>query len=211
MGSNVRRHYSYGGVAEASTGLSTSGNIFASNGSSALPSFQTLNSLGGGWVKVASVSASASASVTITSGITTTYINYALVFDNVVPASTGSLQVQISSDGGSTYKTSSYLSGYNSWEYTATTLANANSTSSFYLAATNTAYVSTGCMFFLNLTNTKYPTMVGNATVYSSASDCFGYQSTGGYSSTILVNALKIFNTVGNLTTGDFILYGLTK
>ena len=200
-----------GALQVASTGLSTSGFALISNGTSALPSFQTLSAGGVGWVKITTVNASSSASLTITSGITSTYTNYALVYDDVTVSSDGNLEVQLSSDGGSSYKSTNYLAGFNRYAWNGGGSGNINSTSAFLIGQTanSSNYHTSGVIFLNNLTNTQYPVCFGVSTAFFPTNSCYTYNHQGGYSSTLLVNAIKILNSAGNMTTGDFTLYGI--
>lgn len=63
------------------------------------------------WELIASTTASAAASIAFTSGIDSTYRNYLFVLDNVYPATNAVLfHMEVSTDAGSTWKQTSYLS-----------------------------------------------------------------------------------------------------
>jgi len=114
-----------GGAGAAPTvvsGLGSSGQVLTSNGGSSAPSFQNGPSAGA-LVLLATVNASGSSSVTFGSSyITSTYNKYVVEFDSVIPATAATqLELQVSTNNGSTWKTSGY-----SWQSTFASLAALN-------------------------------------------------------------------------------------
>ena len=100
-----------------SVATGTSNYILQSGGSSALPTWVSTSGMTGGkLVLIQSQVASGASSVTFSSGITSTYNNYVVLGSNLtVGATPNILGVQVSTDGGSTYKTTGYVSGANSF------------------------------------------------------------------------------------------------
>jgi hypothetical protein len=116
------------------TTAGTAGQLLTSNGAGVAPTFQA----GGPLVLnlIQTQTAANSATITFTSGITSTYITYLLVWSAVVPATnTALLQLTVSDNGGSSYLSSGYQSGINS-EATngGGTFTNTNSTALFRLS-----------------------------------------------------------------------------
>lgn len=106
----------------------SSGQILQSNGSSSLPTWID-NSSAGNLVLIQSQVANNSASITFTTGITSTYSNYLLLMSNFKPATNNTIvQLTISTNGGSTYIATGYLSGIIGWAYNSSTIGNANTT-----------------------------------------------------------------------------------
>ena len=115
-------------------------------------------------VKIQTLSASASASISFTTGITSTYTNYVLVYDSVISNQSGSttVQVRISSDGGTTYPSLGFLSGSNNIDYSTGAKTNSNTSAGFILyAVTLSSQPASGVLFLYNLTNNTYPTVTG--------------------------------------------------
>lgn len=165
---------------------------------------------------ISTQTASSSASLTFTSGITTAFNNYVLVLSNYVPATNNTqLQLQWSTDGGSTYKTSGYLSGMTYTQYNSATTANVNGTAAVILntAIANTAgYGQSGVYHLQQLTNGSYlPTSSGTFAGALSNTGLYVASSTSVYTTAVTVNALKILSSSGNLSTGTFSLFGVIQ
>jgi len=190
--------------------LGTSGQVLTSNGAGALPSFQTV--VGGGLTLISSQSASSSATIDFTSISLGTYRTYELIYRAIVPATDGALlTMQISTDGGSTWKSSNYTSGINTAPYNSTTLTNVNSTSAFELTLGLDNGVSTS---FGNGQVTIFTT-ASAATYIGGIISCFGNtagtQVMGvmtGRTTDTGANAFRMIMSSGNITSGQFYLYG---
>ncbi len=91
----------------------TAGKVFTSNGTGADPTYQTIGSSLTLLATVNCTSGSPCSTVTFTSTyITSTYNKYLIEFDSLSSTSgTPSLELQVSADNGSTYKTSGYKNG----------------------------------------------------------------------------------------------------
>ena len=184
--------------------------MFISQGSGSVGLFQTADNAGSGWTKLTTVTASTSSSLTITSVMSSTYTNYALVFDNVVLSTSAILGFQISSDNGSTYKSSGYLSGLLSTNYIQQHLV-ITTILTIFISGGGSTYESSGCVYLCNSNNANYPCVSGNSIAFDHSTNCFAYYVSGGYSPTILINAIKILSSSGTMTTGDFTLFGWKK
>lgn len=189
---------------------SNAGWVLTSNGAGSAPSYTSA----GAWSWIAQKTASGSTSLTFTSGITTTYNNYALLFTDLVPATNGdTIIIQISSDGGLTYINSGYVSGINTLPYNGTTVTNANATTSFYAGTTllNAVPGLGGWVYLFNMTKN------GNvfSTAYTNGTATGPVPSmqliSGTYATNIIVNALSISGAGGNLTSGTVSLFGLRE
>ena len=186
----------------ASTGLSTSGYVLTSNGSSSLPSFQAAAS-GGALVKISTQTASSSASLTFTTGFT--YTNYLVIHESIVAGTaSAALTMKESTNGGSTYLATGYGSS----------LAYANNAGSGWGGATATTFV------YMNL-GTGTGVAAGSMWISlpsggTSQGDGTGfivtpYLSIVAYSGNTTVNALSFQMTSGNIASGSITLYGVTS
>lgn len=92
-----------GASAQANTGTGTTGQCVGSGGASADPSY-----LGGCWRLLNTLTASASATLSDTSSMTSTYSEYLLIFENLLPTNNNSTcEIQVHSGG--TFKNTTYL------------------------------------------------------------------------------------------------------
>ena len=177
--------------------------------------------VGGAWTFISETVASNSATISITSGITSTYDLYMVVITNLDPATTDTeLDMLVSTDGGSAYRTSGYR----------------ESSSRHGVGGARDDYVNTsatslqilggsGANESLNAGNRG-----GNAIVYiPNPSDTGektqiwwqgGYHSNGNEQQSVIgtgcydsaaedVDAVRFQMESGNISTGNFALYGL--
>lgn len=195
----------------ASTGLSTSGNIFASNGSSALPSFQNPASLGGSLVLIQSQSASSSANISFTN--IGSYNSYLLIFRSVWAAtSTDSLQLVVSADNGSSYANSGYTSAVNYNAYNSTTVTNLNSTTFYPITGPNTANMNiSGQMFLTGLNSGDVSVINGQVCYVDSTLGVRTFGNIGGSCTQTASNAIRLLFSSGNIAIGTFTLYGIRQ
>jgi hypothetical protein len=175
----------------------------------------------GAWTFISETVASNSATISITSGITSTYDLYMVVITNLDPATTDTeLDMLVSTDGGSSYRTSGYR----------------ESSSRHGVGSARDDYVNTsatslqilggsGANESLNAGNRG-----GNAIVYiPNPSDTGektqiwwqgGYHSNGNEQQSVIgtgcydsaaedVDAVRFQMESGNISTGNFALYGL--
>lgn len=185
---------------------STSGNILNSDGTNWVSS--TPGSVGASLYLINTLTASSS-SPTITSGITSTYRNYLIVFSNVTFTTGGDkMTVVFSTDGGSSYLATGYTSGSTSAAYNSTTLANNNGTTFVFMSnagGTSTPGTS-GYMYLYELATGNKVTFSGGFTT-NAATPTMGW--TGGTSTTTTVNALKFSGSTNTLATGTIKIYGM--
>lgn len=207
----------YDGSKLTTTSAGNSGEILTSNGAGVAPTYQAPSG-GSNWVLISTQTASSSSLVSWTSGITTTYDRYTIIFDNVnVDTDAASIYMQISTDSGSTWKTTNYYSGgFATRRDVIAYTAPAAITSAFlisYIQKNNTDSPCSGQIMInafssssnpcvtvfgtgnVTFTGTAYPTWACYAGVYTGAAAQF--------------NAIKIYPTSGNLSTGTFSLYGI--
>jgi hypothetical protein len=92
-----------GASAQVNTGTGTTGQALISQGASADPAF-----IGGSRVLLATLTASNSATLSDTTHITSTYNDYEIVFENIIPA-TNAVSCEIQIHSGGTFQTTTYL------------------------------------------------------------------------------------------------------
>jgi hypothetical protein len=145
------------------------------------------------------------AEIDFTTGITSSYNNYFLTFDNIViPAATGldNLVLQVSANGGSTYDSTNYTIGITP------------ATGIYILQGTASTYFISGNLYLYNVTSgTNY--ILGNvsSTIYdTSVPQVFGGGTLTGYTVVnTVVNALRIVMDDGTLLSGTVSLYGIAQ
>jgi hypothetical protein len=196
-------------------GTGTSGQIYQSGGSSSLGSWVGAGTLGS-LVLIQSQTASSSASLTFTTGITSTYNTYYFVFSNYLGATnTENLYLQISTNSGSSYITSGYDGGYNSWTWNSGAFTNANTSTGFLLAPGygNSNQQLNGSIWLQNMTSgSGYPQCHGTSSGVFPTSGYGGALIAGLYNTaSTTVNALRVISASGNLAQGTFTLYGLLE
>lgn len=166
---------------------------------------------GGAYVYISSATAAASPSITFT-GLTGAYDSYVILIDDVILATTTQILVaQMSTNNGSSYD-STALYSYQSL-YGATSTAGAvSATGQTYLnliagTITNASY-SSGTILIINPSGSQaYKNVITNigTTTNNQLMSCM----TTAYNNVAPVNAIKIFSTSGNITSGTFKLYGI--
>ncbi len=192
-------------------GFGTSGQALTSNGPGVLPTFQPIFD-GGALILVQTKTASSATSLTFTTGISSTSDDYYLIFSNCIILAAAyqarTLFMQISNDGGSTYKATNYINGIIPGPTANTTGMNIATSLD---AGANT--LASGIIYLSNFTaaNNK-PSIIGSGTVYCSTLP----GGTGAnitlpsaiYTSVpISINALKISMTDSSAFSGIFSLY----
>lgn len=190
------------------SGLGATDQLLVSQGSGAIPAWTTA-----GWKKISTATASNSTDIQFTSGLSTTYNTYLVVFSQLIPANNNDqVYAQISTDGGSTYLNTSYLAGCNNMVYNGTTFTNTNSTTNFVLsnAISNVGGTTAGTsanVYFFRLGNSGKPTCCA----YGVSTDGGCNHFAGSYDSTVTANAIKFYMSTGNITSGSITIYGLRK
>ena len=195
------------------SGVGTASQLLTSNGASALPTWQAAPVAAGAWFLIRTATASSSASLTFTSSdITASYTEYVAILTNISNAGTTTvLNMDWSTNNGSTYLGSGYQSANNSNPYNSNTVTNASS------AATNplTPSISSagafinGIMFLALPTTAAVSSMVGQVFIGETTSvyaDVMGY-NTG----TTSINNIRFSFSSGNIASGTISLYGISS
>lgn len=200
------------GTVQNVSGVGTSGQILTSNGASALPTWQTGPAGSGAWIQLSSQTASASSSLTFTSIISATYTTYVLVYSNVsVGTDLAAVEIQVSNDNGSTYKSTSYQSGVAAWSYNSVSWSNASSTSAILLISALHSGLGNdtmaGYLYMYNVGNGGNFTTSGSTNYFNTAA-ASQQLLVGRYADTG-INAFKVIASSGTFS-GKFVLYGIT-
>ncbi len=195
-----------------------SGQVLTSNGVGVLPSFQDSTSGGGGsFVFLDSQTASTSASIIFDNTfITSTFNNYFISLDGVVPVTNGArLEMDISIDNGSTWLSSGFVSVSKTL---ATGVGTLNNTVNFVISQgvgdngiVNTALLGyTGEVNLYNLTSGGTPRINGTGFYVRVLSTDSVISTFGGVGpATTTVNAIRFILSSGNISTGEINLYGV--
>ena len=164
----------------------------------------------GGMVLLATVDASNQASVSFGSSyITSTYNVYKILIDSLMPVTNGvTFELQVSTDGGSTWKSSNYY-----WQLYASTF----SSSASYIdlgggqLLTNTAnQVGQYEITFSNPSASNITAFFVNGALWNSSGTFNTIPLTGAYQTAGAINAVRFVFSSGNISTGNFHLYGLS-
>lgn len=191
----------------------TSGNVLTSDGTnwnSSAPAIPT-----GGRTLISSQTASASTSILFTSGITG-YQYYQIEWYEIVAATNATqIQLQISTDGGSTYIATNYTNGGVVGDSTPQVVTSSAITTAVALSGTilsNTAYGMNGFVECYGLTNTalRKNFIVTSNYVTSTGTLSSTMRSTCWSTTTAAVNAIKFFITGSNITSGTVRLFGIS-
>lgn len=186
-----------------SIAMGTSGKVLMSNGSSALPSWNSVNS----WVLLNTQNSTSSTQILFESLISSTYKTYALTYSNVQPNSgTPLLALRVSATNGAPYQSTGYQSGSVRVIYTGTSYAGPTTdTTLIYLSnPLSTSFFAQGQVFLHNVGNGGMFMVSGNV------SNGNFNQNVMGYSTETAVNAIRI-NMGGATITGNFSLYGIRE
>jgi|SRR5271156_441833 hypothetical protein len=173
------------------------------------------------WVLLQTQTASSSANIAFTStNITTKYKNYAVLINNVLPATNEvGFQMNVSTNNGSSYLNT----GYNANSTFASTggVGQGNSTTTAILTNTATggnALSSTagggwnGTVFLQNITTgSGYPSYSFQAGTYLGTGAMFSQNGGGTLPTTSVINNIQFIMTSGNIASGTFSLYGITS
>lgn len=202
---------STGALQSASTGISNSGYVLTSTGSSSLPTWQATSAGSGSLILIQTQTASGSISaINFTSGVTG-YSTYFITFSNVKTIN-GNLGLRLSNNGGSTWITSSYNSECQYIEYGVTTWSQLGSSSSFILmpggSGVTTQYAN-GNTWIYNVGTLLSPWVVFDGVGLSAATN--RVIASGNYVAGVTPNAFQIFVDSGLISGGSFSLYGLVQ
>ena len=199
-----------GAPATVSTG--TSGHVLTSNGAGAAPTFQAVAATDLDWELLSAQTASSSSAINFTSNISSTYAAYCLVITDLAPATDGQrVAFQTSTDGGSSYDNGA--SDYAWGSEDSGTYFSSSGDTSVDIAINGVGSASneqfSGHIYIYDPSASNY-TKVTWAGTYLDGTTTARIASGGGYRlSTTAVDAFRVLMNSGNITSGEFRLYGL--
>lgn len=177
---------------------------------------------GGGMTLLATGTASASATVDFDNAIDSTYETYRLYFSGIIPATDGSVPALRIGTGA----TPTYQSGASDYMWTCGIVGDTGSAADYVDAAAAEIRMLGGSYTIGNATgegfsgyvdiyspsNTSLHTLVSFQMIGLSTATAMRASYGGGkYSATTAVTSLRFLMTSGNITSGEFKLYGLQK
>ncbi len=155
------------------------------------------------------LTAAVSTSIIFDEQIDSTYSSYEIRIDDLLAASAASLRVRVSTDAGSTWKATGYLSHTQTRQAGFTTYAGAASTTDIQASAVLSASaLSTlsGWIRIYSPSSTTVATRVSVDTIQGLGSSANGG---GSYGAANAVDAIQLIMSTGNITSGTFKLYGI--
>ena len=172
-----------------------------------------------GMTLLATASASSSASVDFDNLIDSTYDTYMLTISGLVPATDNTTAyVRVGTGSGPTYQTTNYNYGtYMVTDTGGTSTGGSSSTSQIHLQVTrgqgNAAGEAFGAtMYVFQAADTSLRTSVRFQTVQDSADgNAQGSWGFGFWNDTTSVTSIQVFMSSGNITSGEFSLYGMNN
>lgn len=194
----------------------TSGQVLQTLGASANPQWVTP-----GLIKISTQTASSSASVAFTSGIDATYREYVFAIDNLLPATNDvQLQMQVSDDGGSSWKSTGYLATTVSCDSSGTTatnqttasigMSNQQSTGASLYNGSGGGWSGKASLFNPSSTTTrKHVTLHGSYVRATTGSLGMNVQGNGFWNGgNAAINAVRFIMSSGNVASGTITMYG---
>lgn len=202
------------GAQQSIVSVGTSGQVLTSNGAGALPTFQAAGGGGGAWVKIASATASASATVDFDNVLDGTYRTYMFAISSAIPTTGTWFRAGVGTGATPTYQTTNYVANTWSVEGTSTSVTNAGTTAAIRINAASTSalgnFPGVSGFVFVNdpastAVGTRFTTQVESGNNTSVASSRGG----GVWNDNTAVTSVKFYFETGNITSGEFVLYGL--
>jgi hypothetical protein len=167
----------------------------------------------GGLVLLETQTASSSSQLDFTASISSTYDNYMLIGELLVPSTNSAgFRMRYSDDGGSNYiSTSNYTWG--AFRFNSGGSASHGGTSQAQLGLNNTQSNSVSSF---NFAITIYNPLAAAHTIFSGQAagndgSVDGYMLHGILQTTASVNAIRVFPSAGNITSGVIRCYGIKK
>lgn len=197
----------FDGTRLVTSAAGTAAQVLTGNGSSA-PTYQAAP---GTMVLLNTQTGSASGSLAFTSTyITSTYNSYLIKLTNIVSSASSQLQMTFSTDNGSNYLATNYLSGANSIDGSTTSWSNVNSTTFCALSATATTWLGFTGYIYINIPASASVFYTGKLAEYKSGTSS-STVVVGVNTGTTTVNNIKFAFSSGNITSGTFSLYGIKQ
>ena len=168
-------------------------------------------------VLIETQTASNDATIEFTTGINSTYASYEIRFTDVVGATNGAaIYMRTSSDGGSSFDSSSGNYEYSGWRSTGVTLEGIGTSSSNTTVITsgnsnNAGFHASGVITLYNPSNSSVYTGFTAQSVFwdSGTSTIRSVGIAGARQDAADVDAIQFLMATGNITSGTFKLYGI--
>jgi hypothetical protein len=200
---------STGSLQQATTGLSSTNDVLTSAGSGSLSRWRAP----GGPIKITTLTAAVSSSLTFTSSnITSTYNLYCIEFTQILTLAGGQIQMDVSTNGGSSgigggYQSCSFKNAYNT-----ATLTRTSATATSIVALLSDSTDTFNGLLFFNAGSGVATSFVGRGPSYSTTGTTLTNHFFGGNNTATSVNGL-IFtvSSGGTFTSGTITLYGISS
>ena len=161
--------------------------------------------------------ASSSATIDLTAWYSSSYDHYRIDLINVVPATNAAtLRLECSTDGGSTWDTTSaygHSSQYSNWSGANGVVNSAGETSAFVGGTLSNSAGGGGLNGELHLyqpgSSTAQKSFIIDLTFWSDDGNYYRMQTGGWYVSTTAVDGIRFLMSSGNIATGIFRIYGI--
>lgn len=155
--------------------------------------------------------ASSSANLSFTTGFTQ-FSRLLFILDGITPATNAQvLQMQVSTNGGSSYLNASYVSGINTNPYNSTTLTNGNSTTLTRLSGSVSSAAVNGSgvngFFYYNVLQGA---LTGQVSYVDSTAGTWATGQIICSAPTSVANAYQFTFASGNIASGTISIYGIT-
>lgn len=191
----------------------SSGQVLTSSGAGA-PTWSTPSA--GAMVFISSQTvSSAVAQVDFTSGFSSTYDDYVLMYENLT-CSTGGTELAVRFYKSGSFQTASYKQQYTEARGTGTTVSNTASTAFIPLNTGNESDVDKRCgvvnLFNINSTAAYGAQLQASVSTSNSTTNTSVTQSCGSQATAAAVTGIRfLFGSGGNFASGTFRLYGIAK
>ena len=205
-----------GSIGVGSTpGYGTNGQVLTSAGSAAAPTWTTPATSALVFISSQTVS-TAVASVDFTAGISSTYDDYKIIFENITQSSAAATIQFFLYQSGSFSTSYSYINTaartggtYLSDDQTSATSITISSPAS---ATTSTTWRGNLLLQNVNVATARSPSLMGTVAAIGNAANQLSLQQIAGASNTAaVVTGFRVSFTAGNISTGTFRLYGIAK
>jgi hypothetical protein len=197
----------YDGTRLNATGVGTSGQVLTSNGAGLAPTFQAAGAGNGGLVHLGTFTASNSTSVDIIGVMSSTYTNYQIFYNNVVPV-TNNAVLRMRYGSGASFSATGYDAGCRYAAANSNAFSIISDPSQTYIPLTNTVSNSAGhgASGFIYI----YCVGAGLIPTCSGISTWSGFTGwTGDGPSHTSINSVRFLMSTGNMSTGTFSIYGV--
>lgn len=178
---------------------------------------------GGDLVKIGTATASTSASITFT-GLSSTYHLYILRFSNLQPdTDSTTLIFRTSTNNGISYDSGASDYAWSLWQANESgdgsgdadqadsSITIAGVAASSDELGTGSNELADGWIYIFNPSATNYTHVFSSTTYFNEATQLILNQSSGHRASAADVDAIQVLMDSGNLSTGDFVLYGVSN